>query len=225
MIKHFYIEEGEGNPLIMLHGNGESNEYFSKQIGVFDEYFRIFALDTRGHGKTPRGEKPFTLNQFADDLLDFMNDKKIEKADILGFSDGGNIAMIFAIKYPERVDKLVLNGANFNTKGTKWYFQRLIDIEYKIGLKKADKSGKRKRKIELLSIMVNEPDIPEEDLKKIKAPTLVIAGTRDLIKRKHTEEIARLIPDSKLCIIKGNHAVARMNPREYNKEVLSFLTK
>ena len=223
MIKHFYIEEGEGKPLIMLHGNGESNEYFSKQIGVFDEYFRIFALDTRGHGKTPRGEKPFTLSQFADDLLDFMNDKNIDKADILGFSDGGNIAMLFAIRYPERVNKLVLNGANFNTKGTKRWFQHLIDIEYKIGLKNADKSEKKKRKNELLSIMVNEPDISEEDVKMIKSSTLVIAGTRDLIRRKHTEKIAELIPNSKLCIIKGNHSIARMNPKEYNKEVLNFL--
>ena len=222
MIKLFYIEEGEGEPLILLHGNGESNEYFSKQIEVFDEYYRIFALDTRGHGKTPRGEKPFTLSQFADDLYDFMNMHKIEKAHILGFSDGGNIAMLFAIKHPERVNKLVLNGANFNPNGLKGFFKLLLDIRYKM-VNKGKENEKSKRENELLSLMINEPYISEEELKSIKAPTLVIAGTRDLIKKKHTEKIASLIPDSKLVFLNGNHAVARMNPEKFNSEVLDFL--
>ena len=223
MIKHFYVEKGEGEPLIMLHGNGENCYYFSHQMEEFSNYYHIYSLDTRGHGKTPRGEKPFTLEQFADDLLGFMDDHNIDKANILGFSDGGNIAMIFAIKYPQRVKKLVLNGANYNTSGTKWFFQFATDINYKITSKISDKNEKLKRKNELLGIMSNEPNIPEDNIKTIKSETLVIAGTNDLIKRKHTEKIASLIPNSKLCILKGNHAVARVNPKEYNREVLEFL--
>ena len=223
MIEHYYIEEGKGEPLILLHGNGENSGYFHFQIKEFAEYFHVIAIDTRGHGKTKRGEKPFTLSQFADDLADFMNKKQIERASILGFSDGGNIAMLFAIKYPQMVDKLVLNGANFHPSGIKKHFQLLVELRYRLTLINKTPSEKIKRKKELLSLMVNEPDISKDELKSIKAKTLVVAGTRDLIKESHTRELAKLIPNSRLCFIKGNHAVARMNPKMFNKTVLDFL--
>lgn len=223
MIEHYYIEEGKGKPLILLHGNGENSGYFHFQIKEFAKYFHVIAIDTRGHGKTKRGEKPFTLSQFADDLADFMNKNHIERANILGFSDGGNIAMLFAIKYPQMVDKLVLNGANFHPSGIKKHFQLLVELRYRLTLINKTPSEKIKRKKELLSLMVNEPDISKDELKSIKAKTLVIAGTRDLIKESHTKELAQLIPNSRLCFIKGNHAVARMNPKEFNKTVLDFL--
>ena len=114
-IKHFFIEKGQGEPLILLHGNGENSSYFQGQIDEFSKHYRVYAIDTRGHGRTPRGEKPFTIRQFADDLLGFMDEQQIERAHLLGFSDGGNIAMVFAIRYPERINRLILNGANLNT--------------------------------------------------------------------------------------------------------------
>ena len=116
---HFYKEKGQGEPLILLHGNGENCDYFAGQIDEFARHFHVYAPDTRGHGKTPRGTAPFTIRQFADDLLAFMDAHRIERANLLGFSDGGNIAMIFAIKYPERVDRLILDGANLDAKGVK----------------------------------------------------------------------------------------------------------
>ena len=70
-IQHHFIEAGQGEPLILLHGNGEDSSYFGGQIDVFARYYRVYALDTRGHGKTPRGEAPFTIRQFAEDLLGF----------------------------------------------------------------------------------------------------------------------------------------------------------
>ena len=98
-IKNYYIESGKGFPLILLHGNGENHEYFEHQIACFSKTRRVLALDTRGHGRTPRGSAPFTIGQFAEDLKSFMEEQGIEQADILGFSDGGNIAMVFAMKY------------------------------------------------------------------------------------------------------------------------------
>ena len=109
-ITHFYVEKGQGDPLILLHGNGEDHTYFDHQIDVFAQHYHVYALDTRGHGQTPRGTRPFTIRQFADDLLAFMDARHIERAHLLGFSDGGNIAIIFAIRYPERVDRLILDG-------------------------------------------------------------------------------------------------------------------
>ena len=118
-IRQYYIEKGQGEPLILLHGNGENCDYFAGQMDAFARHFHVYALDTRGHGKTPRGDAPFTIRQFAEDLLGFLDTHGIAKAHILGFSDGGNTALIFALKYPERVDRLILNGANLGAKGVK----------------------------------------------------------------------------------------------------------
>ena len=100
-IKHFFIEKGQGEPIILLDGNGENCGYFQGQIDEFSKGYHVYAIDTRGHGKTSRGNMPFTIQQFADDLLGFMDEHRIEKAHLLGFSDGGNIAVVFAIKYPK----------------------------------------------------------------------------------------------------------------------------
>ena len=222
-IKHYYIEKGEGNEIILLHGNGESSDYFIGQIDEFAKNFHVYALDTRGHGKTPRGDAPFTIRQFADDLKDFMDEHEITKAHILGFSDGANIAMIFAMKYPEMVDRLILNGGNLDAKGVKRSVQIPIEIGYKFASKFADKSESAKRNAQMLSLMVNDPNIRSEQLSAIRAKTLVIAGTNDMILRKETCRIAENIKDSKLVFVKGNHFIANKNPEEFNLEVINFI--
>ena len=222
-ITHHYIEKGDGQPLILLHGNGENCDYFSHQIDAFSKRFRVIALDTRGHGQTPRGEKSFTIRQFADDLLDFMNLKGIEKSYILGFSDGANIAMIFAMKYPERVDRLILNGGNLDASGVKRSTQIPIEIGYWFANRFANKSAEAKAHAEMLGLMVNDPNIAPSDLSKITAQTLVIAGTRDMIKESHTRLIAANITNAELAFVPGNHFVANKNPNEFNDAVLRFL--
>ena len=222
-ITHHYIEKGDGQPLILLHGNGENCDYFCQQIDAFSKRFRVIALDTRGHGQTPRGEKPFTIRQFAADLLEFMNLKGINKSHILGFSDGANIAMAFAMKYPERVDRLILNGGNLDASGVKRGTQITIEIGYWFASRFANKSAEAKSNAEMLGLMVNDPNIAPSDLSKITAPTLVIAGTRDMIKESHTRLIAANIPNAELAFVSGNHFIANKNPKEFNARVMRFL--
>lgn len=222
-IEHYYIEKGRGEPLILLHGNGENCDYFKGQIDEFARYYHVYALDTRGHGNTPRGNAPFTIRQFADDLLGFMDSHGIDKAHLLGFSDGGNIAMVFAIKYPDRVNRLILNGANLNAKGVKPSTQIPIEIGYKIAKMFARKSPEAKRNAEMLGLMVNNPNVLPNELSAIKAKTLVIAGNSDMIKDAHTRLIAHSIQDSQLVLIKGNHFIANKCPEAFNRAVLEFL--
>lgn len=222
-VEHFYIEKGQGEPLIILHGNGENCDYFAGQIDVFAQQYHVYALDTRGHGKTPRGDAPFTIRQFADDLLAFMDAHDIDKAHILGFSDGGNIAMIFAMKYPDRVLRLILNGANLDAKGVKPSIQIPIEIGYRFAKVFAKKSEEARKHAELLGLMVNDPNVRPEELAAIKAKTLVIAGTKDIIKESQTRLIARSILDAKLVILEGNHFIANKCPEAFNRAVLSFL--
>lgn len=222
-INHYYIEKGTGVPLILLHGNGEDCGYFVHQMEPFAKHFRVIAIDTRGHGQTPRGEASFSIRQFAEDLLDFMNLHQIEKAHILGFSDGGNIAMVFALMHPERVERLILNGANLNASGVKRKVQIPIEIGYRIAKIFATKSPAARKNAEMLGLMVNDPNVKAEELSCIQNPTLVIAGEKDMIKDSHTRLIAKSIPEAMLSIIPGNHFIANKNPDTFNEVVLRFL--
>ena len=220
-ITHFYLENGAGEPLILLHGNGESSACFSAQIRAFAPHYHVFAPDTRGHGKTPRGEAPFTIRQFADDLCGFMDAHGIEKAHLLGFSDGGNVAMIFAMRYPDRVDRLILNGANLSPAGIKRRVQIPIEIGYAIA--RRGKSEKARRNAEMLGLMVNDPNVAPAELAAIRAKTLVIAGTRDMVKEAETRLIGASIPRATLVFLRGGHFIAYKRPGAFNRIVLDFL--
>lgn len=222
-IKLYYEEQGSGEPLILLHGNGEDHTYFEHQIACFSASRRVIAVDTRGHGKSPRGDKPFTIRQFAEDLRYFMDGLSIEKADLLGFSDGGNIALVFALNYPHRVNRLILNGANLDAGGVKPSTQIPIVLGYKIASFFARKSPDARKNAEMLGLMVNDPHISSEELSKVKAHTLVIAGRKDMIKEAHTRLIAEKIPRSELAILPGGHFIAARNPTAFNRIVEEFL--
>ena len=220
-IELFYTKAGSGPPLLLLHGNGEDGTYFVHQIEEFSRDFTVYAIDTRGHGKSPRGAAPFTISQFADDLLAFMDRQGLPRADILGFSDGGNIALIFALRHPDRVRRLILNGANLDPKGVKPLVQLPIVLGYHFA--SLSKSPKAKARAELLGLMVNEPHIDPAELGKLSMPVLVIAGTRDMIRENHTRLIANRIPNARLVLIPGDHFIANKAPAAFDRAVRQFL--
>ena len=220
-----YVERGAGDALILLHGNGENLDYFAGQMEDFAKSFRVIALDTRGHGASPRGSAPFTIRQFAEDLRAFMDEQNIDSAHILGFSDGGNIALSFALKYPQRVRKLILNGANLDPLGVKLHVQIPIVLGYHLARLFAGKRPEARKKMELLGLMVNEPRFAPQDLRRLELPALVIAGDRDMIRDRHTRLIADSLPNARLAILKGNHFIANQNPEEFNRVVAEFLAE
>lgn len=224
-IQLHYVEKGSGPPLLLLHGNGENSDYFCHQIDYFQETFHVYAPDTRGHGKSPRGAAPFTLEQFALDLEDFMDEKGIGKADILGFSDGANIALLFALKNPGRVRRLILNGADLFPKGVKRSVQIPIIIGYGIVSFLALFNKKAIPKKEMLGLMVTQPSIAPEELSSLDMPVLVIAGTKDMIRLSHTQLIARSIPGSKLAILEGDHFIASRKWESFDRSVDAFFTE
>lgn len=263
-MKLYYRECGKGQPMILLHGNGEDGTYFEKQIRFFSKKYRVIAIDTRGHGKSPRGTAPFTLEQFAEDLKNFLDEKKLRRIILLGFSDGGNIALTFALRYPKYVDRLILNGANLNPFGVTPSVQLPIAAEYGLcrlrrmapklsgtkmtGTKMTGKKtpgtktagtktpgaekqpvgreqykGSLEQKTELLGLMVKGPWIQPSELKKLQMPVLVIAGTEDMIRSRHTRHIYHAIPDSRLKLIRGDHFIALKKSSEFNHAVALFL--
>ena len=224
-IQLHFTESGAGFPLILLHGNGEDSSYFEHQVVCFSKHFRVIALDTRGHGNSPRGDAPFTLKRFAEDLRIFMDAHSIDRAHILGFSDGANIALEFAMKYPARVEKLILNGGNLRPWGVKFYVQLPVVLGYWAAKAISVFDKRAIAKAELLGLMVTQPHINRKDLADLKIPTLVIAGERDMIRDGHTREIHASIPGSELAIIPGDHFVAHGNPEVFNRAVLEFLDR
>ena len=216
-----YIKRGSGAPLLLLHGNGESGGYFLHQIDEFARYFTVYAVDTRGHGRSPRGTAPFTISQFADDLLGFMDGQGMEKARILGFSDGGNIALTFALRRPERVERLVLNGANLDPSGVKPSVQIPIVLGYKMA--SLFKAPKARANAEMLGLMVNEPRIDAKELSALAMPVLVVVGSKDMIKAAHSRLIADSLPNGRLVTMEGDHFIANKQPGPFNRAVLEFL--
>ena len=224
-IQLHYIEKGEGKPLVLLHGNGSSLHYFQNQIETFSKSYRVFAVDTRGHGQSPRGTAPFTMQQFSEDLHAFLDEHDLKKVYLLGFSDGGNIALTFALLYPEYIEKLIVNGANLDTRGVKPRYQIPVEFGYRLAKLFAAKSETVRRKCEMLSLMVNEPNIRFAQLGTLTMPTLVIVGTNDMIKDAHSRAIAAALPHAEFVALKGGHCISKDAPELYNRAVEQFLEK
>ena len=218
-----YMEGGEGFPLILLHGNGEDHSYFQYQMEPFSVKYRVIAPGTRGHGKSPRGTAPFTLNQFADDLKDFLDNLKIKQCYLLVFSDGANIALLFTLKYPNYVEKLILNGADLYPSAVKLSTQIPIVLGWVLLQIVRQFNKKIQLRWELLDLMTTQPHINPKMLSALTMATLIVAGERDMIRESHTRLIAKSIPQSKLLILPGDHFVARRNWQAFNPAVLEFL--
>ena len=224
-ISMHYVERGIGEPLVLLHGNGESSEYFKPQIEFFSASYRVIAVDTRGHGKSPRGKGRFSLSRFADDLKELLDELGINNANILGFSDGGNIALLFTLRYPGYVRRLILNGANLYPAGMKSTVWLLIFFSWCLESIGAVFSRRSARERELLSLMLLEPHIKPTELSSVDIPVLVIAGSHDMIRKGHTKKIHLSLKKGSLVILHGSHFVAAENSEAFNEAVFKFLSR
>ena len=217
----YYEVYGKGEPLFLLHGNGGSIDAFTKEIPELSKHFKIIAMDTRAQGKsTDTSTEPLTYRKFADDVKALVDELGFKKINILGWSDGGNTGLEFAIKYPENIKKVITSGANVfpNGVGEKMVEDMRNDVE------KMKSEKKPANSIRLQELMVYEPKITTKQLNRIKAKVFVLAGENDLILRSHTDYIAKEIPNSKLKIYKGaSHGVPIERAEELNKDVIEFL--
>lgn len=221
-IQLYYEIYGSGEPLIMLHGNSGSMNAFSQQIPFFEKYYKVIAVDSRLQGKS--GGSPDTLSYewMASDfckLLDYLN---LDSVNVLGWSDGGINGIIMAMNCPSKVKKLAVSGANVvpdTTALTKGDLKMMKDF-----VEHSDSASKTA--ITLVQMMIDQPNIPYKDLRKIKCPVLVMAGDQDMIKHEHTIKIFRSIPKASLCIFPdAHHGVCQQYPELFNETVLSFLRK
>ena len=165
--KLFYQEGGSGDALLLLHGNGESSDIFAQQFPFFTKYFTVYALDTRGHGRSELGVKRLTFKQIAQDILALLDKEGIQRIHVLGFSDGGNLGLYLAAHHPERIASLIAMGANYEADGLTddCYEETLGRYEELLALPDSDPE-----KTQLLCVhklMLEELDLSAADLSRI----------------------------------------------------------
>jgi pimeloyl-ACP methyl ester carboxylesterase len=230
-IKMYYEIYGKGEPLVLIHGNGESIKSMKNQIDYFSKYYKVIVADSRGHGKSELGNVELTYEQMANDWASLLTYLKIDSANIIGWSDGGIIGLLMAIHHKQKVKMLAAMGANLQPDSTavypwaiNWVKQNRIKINEMIA--KGDTTENWELQSQYFNLLDEQPNIPLEDLHKITAPVLVLAGDKDVIKEEHTVLIYQNIPKAQLCIFPAaTHMIPVVNPIKFNTTVYEFFSK
>jgi pimeloyl-ACP methyl ester carboxylesterase len=225
-IKMYYEIYGQGQPLVLIHGGGSTIETsFGRIIPMLARKYKVIAMDLQAHGRTGDREGPESFEQDADDVATLLKNINVSKADFFGFSNGGTTTVQIAIRHPEIVDKIILGSALCKRNGVPeqfWDFmkhatlanmpEQLKDAYLKVA---PDPKGLQTMHDKDAERMVNFRDIPDEQIKSIKAQTLIIIGDQDVIKPEHAIEMHRQIANSSLSIIPGGHG-------EYIEEITTL---
>jgi pimeloyl-ACP methyl ester carboxylesterase len=230
-VRIYYETFGEGPPVLVLHGGTAFIETMHYQITALAGDHFVIAPDSRGHGRSSDGDGPLHYAQMADDMIALLDRLHVDKADIVGWSDGGIIALNLAMRYPDRVGRIAISGANFDTEG-------LVDVPDPNADPESDEvAGQRyfyKRLApdpdhwpvfyrKVLTMWASEPHYTLTELSTIKAPVLVMAGEFDSVKRAHTDALAAAIPNAEEVIIKGaSHFAPVEKSDEVNAHIAAF---
>ena len=225
--KMYYEVYGKGEPLLIIHGNGGSINDFENQIPFFAKHYQVILADNRSHGKSIDNNDSLSYEMMTDDLNALLDSLHKDSCNVIGWSDGGVEGLLLAIKYPKKVKKLAVTGANLIPdpilSTDPWVVQDLINnID---SLAKLPETANTKKKLKLMRLMIREPHISHEALQKITCPTLVIGGDQDVIMPRHTLEIAENIINANLWILPNSgHSTPIYYKDLFNKTVGSFFT-
>lgn len=230
----YYKEMGQGIPFIMLHGNGEDHGIFTRLPELMSRFYRVILMDSRGHGasrlKEETQDKELTTPDMAQDVVQVMEFLHVPKAVILGFSDGANIALETASRYPSRVLAVIAVSGNALPAGMS--LPCLLEVKTKYALwrrlerlplpaavrKKAVKSR------QLFGLMARWPRLTREELSRIQAPVLILSGRRDMIRPRHSLWMGEQIPDARVVFVKGaDHFTLLKKEKAYAVHMMSWL--
>ncbi|MGW0612772.1 alpha/beta fold hydrolase [Streptomyces sp. NPDC002788] len=232
----WYESEGAGDPLLLLHGGFCTNETWQAQRSAFAERFHVFLPERRGHGRTPDVDGPLSYQDMADDTIAFVETVVGAPAHLVGWSDGGIVALLVALARPDLVRKVVAAGANFlpgpQSVAAPEIFDHMTpddpgmavfrEMYAAVSPDGADHWPVVAEKI--LDMIRTQPALSTDDLGRIRVPTLVLAGDDDLPALEHTVALYRAVPDAELAVVPGtSHALFMEKPDQVNRLVLDFL--
>ena len=245
-LKMYYEIHGKGQPLVLLHGAYESINSFGKILPSLAKTRQVIAVEIQGHGRTADIDRPFSYEYWADDVVALLDHLKIKKADILGFSKGGGIAMELATQHPDRVRKLIVASATYSSKGIHPEITaglELITPEVFAGTPIAEEYAKLapnpkdfpKLVEKFIEMDRKNPEWSPESIAAIKAPTLTIIGDSDIIRNEYAVEMFNLLgggvagdlvglPQDQLAILPGTaHRTLMQNSKLMLPIIIPFL--
>ncbi len=231
-----YVSYGLGPPVLLLHG-GLSNKlaWFSQVPWLVASGRRVVLIDTRGHGESTHGNSQLNYRIFAEDTLQVLDRLGIKRTDIIGWSDGGIIALLLGLKTPERVGRIVAISANFHPSGL---ISETSGIQAEVRNHMQNRithwlhrwwSSRSDQRLTALENELNKlwqigPQLKHSDLQAIIAPSLIITGENDIIHLAHSDELAQMLANGKIEIIPGaGHTSLITHARQINELIASFL--
>lgn len=191
-IRIFVKKKGSGHPLVLLHGNGEDHHIFDELVDRLSQHYTCYMVDSRNHGSSDKTDV-FDYAIMASDLCCLMTKLHLVQPYFLGFSDGGIVGLLAAIETKNVFKKMVICGANLEPKGLKKTVLQEMQTSYE------------RHQSPYLRLMLEQPHIDINDLKKMDIPTMIIAGDHDVIQKRHTEKMHHHIPHAQLIILKNKH--------------------
>jgi pimeloyl-ACP methyl ester carboxylesterase len=220
--KMYYETYGQGEPLLIIHGNGGSINNFLYQIPFFSKQYKVIVADSRAQGKSTDNSDSLSYEMMADDLNALLDSLHLDSCYVIGWSDGGINGLLLAIRHPGKVKKLAVTGANLwpdtsaiNAFAYHWAMNENATLRSK------PQTQQTKNELKLAHLLSYEPHISLQQLHTIKCPTLVIGGDHDIIL-----PIAQNIPRSYLWILPNSgHSTPIYYKDEFNKTVGDFFEK
>jgi pimeloyl-ACP methyl ester carboxylesterase len=232
----WYAEWGTGHrgvPVLLLHGGALNSSYFGYLIPTLVKHgYRVIAMDSRGQGRSARGNGPITYHMMANDVLKLLDYLHVRQVSLVGWSDGGIIGLDLAIHHPERLRRLFAYGANSNTAGVyKDATKAPVVIAFEARAKKEYRElsptpdGWNSFQAVMGRMWATEPDFTTAQLRSIRVPTTIADGEyEEIVKPEDTRRLAATIPHAKLVILPNvSHFAILQDPPAFNAAVLSFL--
>ncbi|HKM63228.1 MAG TPA: alpha/beta hydrolase [Acidisphaera sp.] len=231
-IRLYYATIGEGPPVVLLHGGLANSDYWGLQVAALGPRHRVILVDSRGHGRSTRDARPFGYDLMADDVVALLDTLHIDRADIVGWSDGGIIGLDLAIRHPDRVGRVFAFAANTRTAGVVPNVEKNPTFAAFIA-----RAGEQYRQLsptpgeydafvaQISRMWATQPNWTDAQLRAIHVPVLIADGDHDeAIVRAHTEYIARTIPGAGLLILpNASHFAFLQDPTLFNAAMLEFL--
>ena len=225
-VRLYYEVYGQGEPLLLLHGNGGSIASMGNQIPFFSLHYKVIAVDTRAHGRSKDPSDSLSFEQIVDDFNALLDSLHLDSAYVIGWSDGGIDALLLAIRHPDKVKKMAFTGANLwpDTTGlTPFVWETMLRQKPEFDKKPRTPANLNEKKI--FDLDFYQPHISLDQLHHITCPTLVIGGDHDIIPVRHTVLIAENIPQSYLWIVPNSgHSVPVFKKDLFNTLIEAFFT-
>ena len=228
----WYAAYGAGSPVILLHGGlGNGGNWGYQVPALVENGYRAIVIDTRGHGRSTRNAKPFSYELLASDLTAVMDSLNIQKAHLIGWSDGACTALILASQTPARVSGVFFFACNMDPSGTKEFeftpvIGRCLSRHKKDYAELSSTPDKFDEFSEAVGLMQStQPNYSASDLAQIRVPVTIVHSEHDeFIKREHAEYLARSIPNAKIVHLHGvSHFAPLQRPELFNNTMFAFL--